>query len=199
MSNEKTCKNCGKQINADFKFCPYCEAKIEEQNFIENNSNEKVCKNCGKTIKSDFNVCPYCGNKVENQIINENLNEKICKSCGKSINANFKVCPYCGNNAYNDSNFSDKNSMVALILMVGLGWAVCAHRFYVGRTKEATIFLIANLSAIIIAGAGFLPILIIYIILIYIIIYLIAIWLFDLIKLIKGEFKDSEGKYLKKL
>lgn len=193
MSNEKACKNCGKQINADFKFCPYCESKIEEQNFSENNSNEKVCKNCGKTIKSDFNVCPYCGNKIENQTINENLNEKICKSCGKSINANFKVCPYCGNNAYNDSNFSDKNSMVALILMVCLGWAVCAHRFYVGRIKEATVFLIANLSAIIIAGAGFLPILI------YIIIYLIGIWLFDLIKLMKGEFKDSEGKYLKKL
>ena len=193
MDSNKTCKNCGKQINADFKFCPYCKAKIEEQNFSENNSNEHVCKSCGKTIKSGFNVCPYCGNKVENQTINETLNEKICKSCGKSINTNFKVCPYCGNNAYNDSNFSDKNSMVVLILMVCLGWATCAHRFYVGRTKEATIFLIANLSSIILCLVGFL------LALIYIIIYLIAIWLFDLIKLMKGEFKDSEGKYLKKL
>ena len=119
--------------------------------------------------------------------------DKFCKSCGKSINAEFKVCPFCGNNTYADSNFSEKNSMVCLILIVCLGWAICAHRFYVGRTREAIAFLIANLSSIIILQSGSIQIVV------YIIFYLIAVWLWDLIKLVKGEFKDSEGKYLKKL
>lgn len=119
-------------------------------------------------------------------------NEKTCKNCGKSINADFKVCPFCGNNAYADSNFSEKNSTVCLMLMVCLGWSICAHKFYVGRTKEATIFLVANLLSIIILQSGFVQVVV------YIIMYLL-IWLWDLIKLVKGEFKDSEGKYLKKL
>ena len=31
MSEEKTCKNCGKQINEKFKLCPYCGANNEEE------------------------------------------------------------------------------------------------------------------------------------------------------------------------
>ena len=46
--NEKTCKSCGKQINNDFKVCPYCGAKVEENilnetisNNLENQKSEK--------------------------------------------------------------------------------------------------------------------------------------------------------------
>lgn len=207
MSEEKFCKNCGKQISGDFKFCPNCGTKNEEEIPKENSSNI-FCSSCGKSINSDFNVCPYCGEKIKNYNSNEHKEEKIfCKNCGRLIKNDFKICPHCKVKISNEnaneikskeivkSNtyFSEKSSMVCLILMVCLGWAVCAHRFYVGRTKEATVFLVANLSAIILCFLGIFPALI------YIIIYLIAIWLWDLIKLVKGEFQDSEGKYLKKL
>ena len=211
MDNERTCKNCGKQINGDFKFCPNCGTKIEEETPKEETSNI-FCSSCGKSVNSDFNVCPFCGEKLKNQTLNNNEDNKkeekiFCKNCGRLIKNDFKICPHCKVKISNEtadeiqskevvkSNtyFSEKSSMVCLIFMVCVGWLVCAHRFYVGRTTEATIFLVANLSSIILGLLGFVPVWI------YIIFYLIVIWLWDLIKLVKGEFKDSEGKYLKKL
>lgn len=208
MDNEKICKNCEKQINGDFKFCPYCGAKNEKETPKENSSNI-FCSSCGKSVNKDFNVCPFCGEKLKNQNLNEDKKEEkiFCKNCGRLIKNDFKICPHCKVKISNETEneiqskavvksntyFSEKSSMVCLILMVCVGWAVCAHRFYVGRTTEATVFLIANLSSIIILMVDGIPILI------YIIFYLVAIWLWDLIKLVRGEFKDSEGKYLKKL
>lgn len=216
MDNNKTCNNCGKQISADFKFCPYCGAKSEEETTKEDTSNI-FCSSCGKSIKDDFKVCPFCGEKLKNQNLNNNKDKKeeeiFCKNCGKQINADFKICPYCREQINNQTTneikskeitksnmyFSEKNSMVCLLLMIAVGHIFVAHRFYVGRIKEATIFLIVNLVSIIISfiGLAFAPLLIISIV--YDIVYLLAVWLQDLLKLIRGEFKDSEGKYLKKL
>ena len=137
--------------------------------------NEKTCKNCGKQISGDFKFCPYCREQIDNQNTNEVKSKEVVKS-----------------NIY---YFSEKNSMVCLLLMIAVGHIFVAHRFYVGRTKEATIFLIANLISII---AGFFtPLLIVSIV--YDIVYLLVVWLQDLLKLIRGEFQDSEGKYLKRL
>ena len=217
MDNEKTCKNCGKQINGDFKFCPHCGAKIEEETPKEGSSNI-FCSSCGKSINSDFNVCPFCGEKLKNQTLNNNENknegEIFCKNCGNPIKKDFKICPYCreqiDNQNTNEINskevvksniyyFSEKNSMICLLLMLIVGHVFVAHRFYVGRTKEATIFLIFNLISIIVylIGLAFTPLLIVFIV--YDLAYLLAVWLQDLLKLIRGEFQDSEGKYLKKL
>ena len=205
MDNEKTCKNCGKQINGDFKFCPYCGAKNEEE--ISSNI---LCSSCGKPIKSDFNVCPFCGEKLKNKNLNEDDKKEIfCKKCGNLIKKDFKICPYCRNKINNQNTneikskeviksniqFSEKNSMVCLLLMIVIGHIFVAHRFYVGRTKEATIFLIANLISI--TAGFFTPLLIVSIV--YDVVYLLVVWLQDLLKLIRGEFQDSEGKYLKKL
>lgn len=214
MDNEKTCKNCGKQINGDFKFCPYCGAKNEKETPKENSSNI-FCSSCGKSVNSDFNVCPFCGEKFKNENSNEDKKEEkiFCKNCGNSIKKDFKICPYCREQIDNQNtseiksqeviksniSFSEKNSMICLLLMLVVGHVFVAHRFYVGRTKEATIFLIFNLISIIVylIGLAFTPLLIVFIV--YDLAYLLVIWLQDLLKLIRGEFKDSEGKYLKKL
>ena len=218
MDNEKTCKNCGKQINGDFKFCPNCGTKVEEETSKENTSNI-FCSSCGKSIKSDFNVCPFCGEKLKNQNLNNDEDKKkeeeiFCKNCGNLIKKDFKICPYCRKQIDNQNTnevkskeavksnlyyFSEKNSMICLLLMLIVGHAFVAHRFYVGRTKEATIFLIFNLISIIVylIGLPFKPLLIVFIV--YDLAYLLAVWLQDLLKLIRGEFQDSEGKYLKKL
>ena len=218
MDNEKTCKNCGKQINGDFKFCPNCGTKVEEETSKENTSNI-FCSSCGKSIKSDFNVCPFCGEKLKNQNLNNDEDKKkeeeiFCKNCGNLIKKDFKICPYCRKQIDNQNTnevkskeavksnlyyFSEKNSMICLLLMIVVGHIFVAHRFYVGRTKEATIFLIFNLISIIVylIGLPFKPLLIVFIV--YDLAYLLAVWLQDLLKLIRGEFQDSEGKYLKKL
>ena len=173
---EILCQSCGKTIKSDFKVCPFCGEKLKSKNLNEDKEDKKeekiFCKNCGRLIKNDFKICPHCKVKINNETANEIQSKEVVKS---------------------DTYYSEKSSMVCLILMVCVGWAICAHRFYVGRTKEATIFLVANLLAIILCFLGIIPAFI------YIIFYLIAIWLWDLIKLVKGEFKDSEGKYLKKL
>ena len=216
MDNEKTCKNCGEQINGDFKFCPHCGAKNEEEIPKEETSNI-FCSSCGKSVNSDFNVCPFCGEKLKSQNLNNNEDkneeEIFCKKCGNLIKKDFKICPYCREQINNQNineikskeviksniSFSEKNSKVCLLLMIVVGHVFVAHRFYVGRTKSATIFLIFNLISIIvyIIGQFIIPLLIISII--YNTVYLLAVWLQDLLKLIRGEFQDSEGKYLKKL
>ena len=49
MSEEKTCKNCGKQINEKFKLCPYCgannEEELEKTNSNINQSDNQNCEN----------------------------------------------------------------------------------------------------------------------------------------------------------
>ena len=205
MDKGKFCKSCGKQINGDFKFCPYCGAKNEEE------TSNIFCLSCGKSIKSDFNVCPFCGEKVKNKNLENKKEEEIfCKNCGNPIKKDFKICPYCRYKINNQNtneikskeviksniSFSEKNSMICLLLMIVVGHIFVAHKFYVGRTKEATIFLIANLISIIVGFAA-TPLLIISIV--YDVVYLLAVWLQDLLKLIRGEFQDSEGKYLKRL
>lgn len=44
------CRNCGRQISADFSLCPFCKYPLK----IE-------CPECGKQIERKFKACPYCG------------------------------------------------------------------------------------------------------------------------------------------
>lgn len=128
--------------------------------------------------------------------------EKICKKCGKSINEEFKVCPYCG---YKDMEYSPKNGLICLGLCVVFGY-FCAHNFYAGKMKLATVLLILNIifSVLLILGSIMFildsitsnAMILIQISAIYFVLYFL-IWLVDLITLINGKFKDSNGKYVK--
>ena len=63
----KTCKNCGKELESDYKICPYCGVKIENEIQTEKpekrEENMRVCQFCGKSINADFKICPYCADK----------------------------------------------------------------------------------------------------------------------------------------
>lgn len=52
-----TCPNCGKQVQNDFKKCPYCDAELLNK-----------CLGCGKQLNADWETCPYCGAKVEKAV-----------------------------------------------------------------------------------------------------------------------------------
>lgn len=100
---------------------------------------------------------------------------KVCKSCGKPIEDNFKFCPYCKIVTHNKFA-SEKSRLVCLLLLIFLG-LIGAHKFYVGRILSAIILLIFSITVIgLIVSA--------------------IILLIDLISLLSGNFRDSEGKYL---
>lgn len=222
MSEEKFCKKCGKQISEDFKLCPYCGEKVEEEIL------EISCPSCGKTIKSDFKVCPYCGNnpnyKKENSAImeetnlntNQSDNPLICKFCGKLKKSEFQICPYCGNNSsneresynnynmenranYNSNNYevSPKSGIACLLLWLFLG-ELGVHRFYAGKTNSGIIMLIlffVSIIFIVYANASYSAFA--GFIAIVTAITLTVWWIIDLVSILRGKFQDSKGRYIK--
>ncbi len=48
---KRKCPKCGKALNDDFEFCPYCGYKIEK----------RACPKCLTIYEDDFTHCPKCG------------------------------------------------------------------------------------------------------------------------------------------
>ena len=71
MSEEKTCKNCGKPIENDWTVCPNCSSKIITE---EKKTTETRCIACGEIIEKDYNICPHCGKE-------NNISEKKGTTC----------------------------------------------------------------------------------------------------------------------
>lgn len=175
-------------------------------------SEEKFCKSCGKEISKDFKICPYCGEKVEEEIL-----EIYCPSCGKSIRSDFKVCPYCGNNPnnkrenynnyinYNTENRTDyysnnyevspKSGIAFLLLWLFLG-RLGVHRLYAGKIGSGVIMNILFISfgifvgiAMVYESAGLIEI---------IIGIILCVWeITDLVLILTGKFRDSQGRCIK--
>lgn len=194
MSEEKFCKNCGKQISENFKLCPYCGEKIEEEIL------EISCPSCGKTIKSDFKVCPYCGNNRSNE--RESYNNYNTENRANYNSNNYEVSP--------------KSGIACSILCLFLG-GFGVHRFYAGRIISAVILLLITVINIILCiimmalsswdvGIFNIPFFNIDIInqdsilglFINFIQLFIIIWTrIDIVLIILGKFKDSKGRYIK--
>lgn len=113
--------------------------------------------------------------------------EKYCPNCGQGMNKEITVCPNCGSpqvmstppphsgsymqNVNCDQMYSDKDWLTTLLLCLLTG-SLGVHRFYTGHT------LIGVIQLITLGGCG--------------------IWtLIDLIMIITGSFKDSEGRIIK--
>ena len=170
MSEEKFCKNCGKQISDDFKLCPYCGEKVEEEIL------EIPCQFCRKTIKSDFKVCPYCGNNNNSKKENHN-------------NYNNYNTENKENNYSNSNEVSHKSGIACLLLWFFFGGAG-GHRFYAGQVASAFGLLALNfLGFFLLFSANELGI---------IILVVSGLWLLiDFILIVSGSFKDSKGKCIK--
>ena len=97
----------------------------------------------------------------------------FCKDCGKEIKDNAVVCIHCGVSAVPGDFFTDqKEWLVTLLLCFFLGY-LGIHRFYTGHTGIGVAQLLTF------GGCGIW-------------------WLIDFIIILLGDYKDSEGRPLKK-
>ena len=113
-------------------------------------------------------------NEINNiQTYQKQLDEVFCHSCGKPIKKEAEICIYCGvrQKRYSYIDTSDKDWTTCLLLCLFLG-AFGGHRFYVGKTGSAILYIF-TLGGFIIGA------------------------IIDLICIISGTFRDWEGKVVK--
>jgi double zinc ribbon protein len=53
LLDNRTCRNCGGEVEPSFLRCPSCMRKLKEP-----------CRNCGKPLDPRWRVCPYCESEV---------------------------------------------------------------------------------------------------------------------------------------
>jgi hypothetical protein len=53
LLDNRTCRNCGSEVESSFLRCPTCMRKLKEP-----------CRNCGRPLDPRWRVCPYCEAEV---------------------------------------------------------------------------------------------------------------------------------------
>lgn len=56
-----SCRNCGRVLKEEWKFCPYCRTQVETCN----------CPFCREEIKFQWEFCPHCKKVVKNANLNK--------------------------------------------------------------------------------------------------------------------------------
>lgn len=99
--------------------------------------------------------------------------EKYCFSCGVAIDSRAAVCPHCGVPQPDTArNKTMSNRWVATLLLCFFLGVFGAHRFFLGKIGTGILMLIT------LGGFG--------------------IWyIIDLIIIITGQMRDSEGNFVK--
>ena len=139
----------------------------------------------------------------------------FCSKCGAQLNEGSVFCSRCGARVapvveQMTGDVSPKSRLAASLLAIFLGW-VGAHRFYVGKIGTAVAMLLLGVASIICAiGIVFVavtdyeaetPPLLFWIFygLAYVLSFAVGIWaLIDFIIAVTGNFKDSQGKIIRK-
>lgn len=93
------CPNCNKEVQSDWKGCPYCEVELKE---------EKKCSSCGRPLDSDWKTCPFCSEKVcdsENQQENPKESDGPEKDVYRVLGVKIE-CPHCNEPLYHENKGS---------------------------------------------------------------------------------------------
>lgn len=66
LTNGRRCPSCNEVVVEGSKFCPYCGAKLENQEVQPAPAKVTIlCPNCGAQIEANSAFCPECGNKID--------------------------------------------------------------------------------------------------------------------------------------
>lgn len=160
------------------------------------------CYNCGEQINENQNFCQHCGSKVihndfgyQQPYNKQNTYQQYSQNNqynGQAVQyyttstpvpaGSYMTHPFC-----NDS-ISDKERVPAAVLAFFLG-GFGVHRFYAGKSGSAVAMLAMTLFGLLfsIVGVGLL------------FVFAAGIWgLVDFIIILCGDFKDANGRYIKK-
>jgi TM2 domain-containing membrane protein YozV len=141
----------------------------------------------------------------------------FCSRCGTQLNEGSAFCSRCGaqvapvvGQVQLAEDVSPKSRLAVTLLAAFLGW-VGAHRFYMGKIKTAVVMLLLGVSPIVCMVGMFVvaaiyveqedaPVLFwVFYGLMYVLGFAVGIWvLVDFIIAVTGNFKDKQGKPIKK-
>ncbi len=174
------CKNCGAEVGIEYRLCPYCKSEVQYpqpngqqnqpiiiQNIIQNPS-------ANQGYNQNYNNQGYNQN-YNNQGYNPNYNnqgyEQNYNNQSYSNNpvSNF-VNQFVGNNYPMDGNISYKNKTITLLLAIFLGF-FGIHRLYAGKYITGIVYMFTYG----LFGFG---------------------WIFDIVLILIGRFKDGRGLYI---
>lgn len=125
------------------------------------------CKNCGAEVGIEYRLCPYCHSEIDYPSRNQGNNQTQQPIVIQNIVSNT-------NNNRNNIGYRNvqpacswKSKKVALILSIVLGY-FGIHRFYVGKIGSGILYLFT--MGLFCFG-----------------------WIYDIIKIASGTFKDGNG------
>lgn len=94
------CKNCGKELESDAKFCAGCGTATGQDVHSENTKRKFVyegeirkCPNCGEIINSFISICPACGFELNSKLVSSVLQDfiKEINECERTIANNSET------------------------------------------------------------------------------------------------------------
>jgi Sec-independent protein translocase protein TatA/RNA polymerase subunit RPABC4/transcription elongation factor Spt4 len=64
-----TCPSCFQTVGREFKFCPGCGRRLEEEKSAPEPSlpGYAACPGCHRTIAGDYTFCPHCGHRMKGE------------------------------------------------------------------------------------------------------------------------------------
>lgn len=180
----KFCKSCGRELEDNYKICPYCGVEIENKAQIEKKKeNTRVCQFCGRYINADFKICPYCADK----------DAKISKKSGVAcLLLLIFLFPLWAHRIYAGKIGSAFFRIILNCITVVL--LVSPFEYILDSSSELNVYNFHNYDNIIRTQGAMGAFLIIGIIMALII---FAMLIIDLVFIIVGKFKDADGKYIK--
>ena len=188
----KFCKNCGKELESDYKICPYCGVEIENEMQSEKTEkkeeNTRVCQFCGRYINADFKICPYCADK----------DLKISKKSGVvCLLLLIFLFPLWAHRLYagkiGSAFFRIILNFIAFVLIVS---PIFYFADIIANNKFQVLYHILDYG---VEGMGMTAQIMVFFLYIGIaMLFVIFVMLIiDLVFIIIGEFKDADGKYIK--
>lgn len=100
-----TCSKCGKELNDDFEFCPYCGTPKPKVSY---------CQKCNEFYEN-FEFCPKCGAElIEKEEFFQEIQRKNKEIDNKDPNVNYDyfepdniTCPHCGHEHMYETDYCE--------------------------------------------------------------------------------------------